>query len=619
MNLAPTSSAVSAPIGVVARADRTPEAETRWGILAAIAISLLLFAAIAPTLQWTQFHSSLENLNIATAMEMRRGGPLLVPSLQGEKRLAKPPLTAWLTAAAIDPQTMVELTSQDPAVRSAAQARLAFQVRWPTLAAACGIVFATFWLARFATGGGSRGNRIGLIAATACGTSLLFIGQCRFATTDVHLALWVAVANAALAAAVFRKRYSLSLPIAGAALGMAFMAKGPVALVQTVLPVLLFLWISRRVSFAGPPTAITPRRNWKIPLAIGLVTMAAVGLPWFIAVAATQENIWALWYAEVTRVDADEVPASPWYAHFLNLGQFGAWLPWIAVGAWIGLQPVLRRWREDDDPENAAPTASEKPRLDQDQAVSLLGVLLLLVPVLIMSLAKDRFDRYLLPLLPAGSLLAAIAVERVVNLAPWKVAHSLATVHLSLALAFAAGVPIAAAAGMFSLKSVDGGPLFSWGVAGALAAAAGVVIAAAIVASRRWPVHALWIGTLIAMTGGQIVYAHARSRSPAGNADLRAAAEILNERYPDAAIYALKTAKRNTINIHANTLSIYLNREAKWAPDIRTMELERGPVALVMTRGKNKPDPDTPAGWQLLLSTRGADKKFVFLKPRRNE
>ena len=67
----------------------------------AIFLAATFFAAIAPTVDWLEFGSSMENLVVATAMEVRRTEQWLVPTLEGEPRLAKPPLAAWVSAAAI--------------------------------------------------------------------------------------------------------------------------------------------------------------------------------------------------------------------------------------------------------------------------------------------------------------------------------------------------------------------------------------------------------------------------------------------------------------------------------------------------------------------------------------
>src|SRR3954467_652936 len=104
-----------------------------------VGIVALFFTAIAPTLSWLEFSGGMENLNIATALELRRDHPdnWLIPTLEGERRIKKPPLTAWLPAAAIRPDTVRALSDPNPAIRRAAADRLAFEVRWPALLAAC--------------------------------------------------------------------------------------------------------------------------------------------------------------------------------------------------------------------------------------------------------------------------------------------------------------------------------------------------------------------------------------------------------------------------------------------------------------------------------------------------
>src|SRR4051812_27193377 len=86
-------------------------------LLPAILLIAAVFAWIAPTLRWLEFSNGAENLNVATALEMRRGGPWLVPNLQGEPRTAKPPLTAWITATFIRPQTVRDCSSTDAITR----------------------------------------------------------------------------------------------------------------------------------------------------------------------------------------------------------------------------------------------------------------------------------------------------------------------------------------------------------------------------------------------------------------------------------------------------------------------------------------------------------------------
>src|SRR3954463_10517332 len=105
--------------------------------LAALGVAALVFAAVAPTLSWLQFSSGSENLVVETVLEMRRGGPWLVPTLEKLPRTQKPPLPAWLTAAAARPGAVAALADRDASGRAAAYTRLAWEVRWPALLCSC--------------------------------------------------------------------------------------------------------------------------------------------------------------------------------------------------------------------------------------------------------------------------------------------------------------------------------------------------------------------------------------------------------------------------------------------------------------------------------------------------
>ena len=235
---APAPTATDVPHPAAAR----PTLLARRPALVALLVSAGFFAAVAPTLRWQEFSGGSENLVVETVLEMRRGGPWLIPNLTGHARVTKPPLTAWLTAASARPDTVARLTTRDHAARDEAFRDLAWQIRWPSLLASCLMLMATYALARNM----SLTAPVALAALGACGSTLMFLRFGRAATTDVHLALWVTVTNACLALAVFRGKYWQGLLGAGATLGLAFMSKGPVAFVQTLAPFALFLawrWI----------------------------------------------------------------------------------------------------------------------------------------------------------------------------------------------------------------------------------------------------------------------------------------------------------------------------------------------------------------------------------------
>src|SRR5438270_434991 len=113
--------------------DRPSRSHRGYMILAA----LLVFATLAPILCVPEFSRTLENLNVQTALEARRDGHWLVPTLEGLPRTKKPPLAAWITALAMRPATIAACSSPDPAVRAAAFRDLAWQARWPAFLQSC--------------------------------------------------------------------------------------------------------------------------------------------------------------------------------------------------------------------------------------------------------------------------------------------------------------------------------------------------------------------------------------------------------------------------------------------------------------------------------------------------
>ncbi|HEX4796615.1 MAG TPA: phospholipid carrier-dependent glycosyltransferase, partial [Humisphaera sp.] len=227
-----------------------------------------------------EFSNTPENLNVATALEIRRTGNWLFPTLDGEPRTRKPPLTAWLTAAAIRSSTLDALNNHSAAVRTDGYRRLAWDVRWPALLACC----ATF-VAVFVLGAMIGGARLGWASSIICASTFYFLRYARVSSVDVHLTLWVTTANAFLAAALLRRRLWMGCAGAGVAIGLAFMSKGPVALTETVVPFAAYaLWQARWASARRPSlSAISP-------VILGVVVCLLVALPWFLAVLAREPS-----------------------------------------------------------------------------------------------------------------------------------------------------------------------------------------------------------------------------------------------------------------------------------------------------------------------------------------
>ncbi|MBC8105786.1 MAG: glycosyltransferase family 39 protein, partial [Anaerolineae bacterium] len=242
--------------------DALAEPRTTRTLPWAIALAVAFFACVAPTLRWLEFSNSMEVLNVGTVLEIHRGSPWLLPTLEGKPRIEKPPLTAWITALATRRPTSAALNDPDPVQRAAAYYRLAFDIRWTALLTGALTLLATYALGSII----ARDEQLGFVAAIVCASNYFFLRFTRFATTDMQLMLWVTLANVFIARCVLDRVTWPAALGAGAALGLAFMAKGPVAFVQTLAPAAVYLLIVRAPI----------RRFVSAPIIVGAIVMLAI-------------------------------------------------------------------------------------------------------------------------------------------------------------------------------------------------------------------------------------------------------------------------------------------------------------------------------------------------------
>src|SRR5580658_8500569 len=132
---------------------------------AAAAVFLLAFLSVAPFRGALPADNPLERVTMVTVMEMWQSGHILYPTLNGQPRLAKPPLAAWISAIFTRRDTITALSNPDPAIRTAAQLQLINDVRLPAVIAACLMLVAILDL-----GTTVGGLRMGILAAMAGAT-----------------------------------------------------------------------------------------------------------------------------------------------------------------------------------------------------------------------------------------------------------------------------------------------------------------------------------------------------------------------------------------------------------------------------------------------------------------
>lgn len=579
--------------------------EPRRAWLAAVLIALATFLAFLPTLRWPQFTGGNENIVVATALQMRQGGPWLVPHLDGEPRVKKPPLVAWITAAALRQSTLDALDSPDADVRRAAYVDLALEVRWTGVAAGCVLMLATFALAR-ALGGAA----VGIAATMIVATNFLFLKFMRQSTTDVHLAMWVTIANACFTVALLHRRWWLAATLGSLATAMAFLCKGPVALLETVLPLIVGIVLVRRMgdavglegdagsgsagSGAGGLSARGSVGMRVVQAGVGVGVFGLVALPWFVHVLNTVPGVWSTWFTEVTREGATDLePGNP--ATYLLLSPM-MW-PWLVFGV-IGLVLIARQWRD--------------PR-------RLLPVLQILLPLSVMVLFRDRKDRYLLPMIAPAATICAFGLVAWIN--DWRRRDRtrfgreqwLLTGHVLLLLGGAIGL---ACAGM-AQPAVDGGTW--WTPAGAIVFSLMFLVLAALgcVLQRRaaWAMAGATFATMLLL---QAIFMLGYARSAPGTSAYAPLAEVVRAVGPHTRVYDFDYAGEG--DRVPEEISLYLNRPIHPAgrpEDIRPAP--DGPTVLLIRQRKGQADPTLPPPWQAIGSaTEKRTTWWAFLLPPGN-
>lgn len=584
----------------------------------ALLVAVLFFAAVAPTLNWLEFSGGSENLVVGAVVEMERGGPKLVPNLQGEPRIKKPPLPTWIAASGVRRSTMEQTASRDQPTRDAAFKRLAFEIRWTSLAAACLMLVAVYGLGRTIADG-----RVGIVAALMAGSTLMFLRFGRAATTDVQLALWVALANFCLATWVFRGRAWVGTLGGGAALGLAFMSKGPVALLQTVVPFVLFVawraWDKRRgvarravgENSATPPHAGSPVL---MPLLAGVGAFLLIAMPWYVAVVAHHPGALHEWFSEVSRADATELPPDPWYVYLVLFLYCAPWVAWFVAGGITALARVFGS--VPDAPEAASPPGLKgfptfgdaweddepSPASSPDRSHALvLALLLTFVPVIVMTLFKDKNERYLFPLITPAAILGALSLVTwvdagrpatrgavVVQVAQW----------LTLA-AFAIGAPVSAAL----LKTVEGEPWIYPATAACFTAVGACVVMMGLWLDRRYPYAMVVVGVVL-MLLLQYPMLDGYKDYPQGRAELKPLADRIWAVAPDADVYELDVPGRTRTRYD---LPIYLGRVTRKTSDPASLPQGARPIAVVYFSGRKAPEPQLAPPWR--FAGEGADDK----------
>ena len=437
------------------------------------------------------------------ARAMVETGDWLVPRYQGEEFFDKPALTYWLMAASF---RMLDVGLGTGRLVSAL--------------AALGSILATAWLARLLTD-----RRAAVAAALVFGTTVLVLGFGRVAMSDMLLTFWCTLGACLAVRATDARGATPSRMLAlGAVLGLGFLTKGPVALVFVglALALLVFRGLEGRRLRVGLREA-----------AFGGIAFAVVGLSWFAAVGwrLGREPLEYFFFRENLERFAGATYDAARPPFFYVGAYLAAGLPWsllFPLAAWRGRTRVR---------------------------FLLLWVALMAVPL---TVSRGKIDYYLLPLLPAASIVVGAHL-----VAPWnRVDRAWARTALLL-FAFLALAPAAVA----SRFPTDWLPAWSGQVALILLGSA-VSLAATLAALRPSPprlalVFALGTAALFALLAGVFLPAF-RARQP----NAAVVADVRRERIfrPDAEVAACGDPARVVRDLLFDARVVAQDRCDVWNP-----------------------------------------------------
>jgi 4-amino-4-deoxy-L-arabinose transferase-like glycosyltransferase len=538
------------------------------------ALAGVICAALWPTLGWVEFSSGSEQLVVAAALEAQRSDDAIdriVPTLNGEPRLRKPPLTTWSAMAVVSHEQAQALASGE--VEDAAYRWTAIEIRTVALLYGFALLVGTFELGRLLAG-----RRVGLIALTVCGSTFFFAEQFIRLTTDATLACFVVWSNVGFAHALLRGRAIAGLGFAGLMLGLGFFAKGPPGLVQTVAPALAALPLVWRT------VRDVPVRRWLMGSLAGCALFGAMALPWYGYVLWQVPGAWDVWVTEAARQDRT-VPDSDWYAYAVGFALVVPWTPFLVLGLANLSAEVVRRVRP-----------GRLRGFERLRGPGLLYAgLMVLVPIGIMMAFPDRKDRYLLPMLPATAVLIAAIVRLVFRdrcrrpIGAW----IMFALHGGIVAVMVVGLPI----GMRFLPR-DGydaasDPWLGTGPAVGFALAGLAAVGLLAWLTKYDGLRGFLIGTTTAVMLAANVFLVGYAGSREGLTDLKPIAEAVRREVPDARLWHDPT----TAPVAPPGLTIYAARPVR--PWTGTVEPGQADVVVFRQRRADRdPVPVPPAGFE---------------------
>ena len=289
----------------------------------------------------------METRNLQTARETVEGGHWLVPMMNGEYRLEKPPLPTWIAAAA-------DAVSPD---------NLALQRTMSGLAGCLMVVF--FYLMALRTTGRKDYALVASLMLITCYTIVL---MARTATWDIYCHAFMTGGIYYLMRGLYEERHIWRhMLLAGTLMGLSFMSKGPVSFYALLLPWIAAVLLCRRPAMKGRVA----------PLIAMTALCIAVSSWWYVYILLTQSEA-ANYVINKESGSWKNHNVRPWYYYWRFFTETGVWTPVMFLAL------AMPFWRK---------------RLGTASRHYTFAMVWVIAALVLLSLMPEKKMRYLLPMM----------------------------------------------------------------------------------------------------------------------------------------------------------------------------------------------------------------------------
>jgi len=294
----------------------------------------------------------MEARNLATAQEMVGYGNYLLPTLNGEPRLEKPPLPTWIAAG----------------IEHLMPGSLVVQRYAAGLSASLMTLFLFLLVTRL-----TRRRSVGLIVSLIMATTANVILMGRTATWDIYTHSFMLGAIYFMVLAWEEKGAQWkNFLLSGLFIGLSFLSKGPVSMYALLFPFL--------ISYIAVYRTGIDEKKWSIA---GMIFVALVVSFWWYGYTYFVNQDFAVGIAQKESANWLNYNVRPWYHYWQFAAEGGIWaLFWITaiVYFFINRQTILQK----------------------EYKFSFIWFMATLVAL---SVVPEKKMRYLLPLLIPGAML----------------------------------------------------------------------------------------------------------------------------------------------------------------------------------------------------------------------